>query len=77
MSESHYEEFKMHFIALCENTGKWYSTQELMKIIPIKLSESTINKYMQRMRKEKVAKTRNRPVFGRITREHTIRSDKL
>ena len=76
-SKSCYEDYKMYFIALCENTGKWYTNQELRKIIPIELSESTVNKYIQRMTKEKIAKSRPRAQFGRAVREHTIRGDRL
>ena len=75
-SKPYYEEYKEHFIALCENTGKWYTTQELMKIIPIDVTESTVNRYIKRMVKEKVAKSRMRAQFGRCANEHTVRSDR-
>lgn len=75
-SKPYYEEYKEHFIALCENTGKWYTTQELLKIIPIDVTESTVNRYIKRMVKEKIAKSRVRPQFGRCANEHTVRSDR-
>ena len=73
MSEGYYEQYKQHFIALCQSTGKWYTNKELRSIIPIDVGERTVSDYMQRMYKEKIVKYRRRGCLGHVCYEYTLR----